>query len=292
MAENSDNNKKDYQYVMFVAEPNTSITIPFSEMCGNGIRSLGLHLFLESDDNHRDIYLTEGINIWTAAGVLKVQFKTIDTVNHQAIVEVKLGQFKFEMKNLFNFVSSGYFDNTNLTAINLNDYIDLPVNFSNRFGIGFTGEDNGEPHLALILNQTEFYDLIAKLRINNNDDLMALLRKTVSYLGNYFTFNYELFPHGINFNLGIIKNDKIFMSTHERNLVASKELCQYQYHRDGLCKCNTKACGTGGAVVANLTWLNYRFLGRQISTIHPGGEIVYQQKFNDTFMSGLTKKIC
>src|SRR3989338_4453919 len=36
------NNQQDYQYVMFVAEPNTSITIPFSEMCGNGIRSLGL----------------------------------------------------------------------------------------------------------------------------------------------------------------------------------------------------------------------------------------------------------
>src|SRR6185369_15209695 len=43
----SDNS--DYDFVTFIGEPNGPVEGPFSEMCGNGIRSLALHVVLNSD---------------------------------------------------------------------------------------------------------------------------------------------------------------------------------------------------------------------------------------------------
>ena len=41
----------EYDFVTFVGEPNSSLTSNFSEMCGNGIRSLGLHIILNANKN-------------------------------------------------------------------------------------------------------------------------------------------------------------------------------------------------------------------------------------------------
>jgi diaminopimelate epimerase len=75
-------------------------------------------------------------------------------------------------------------------------------------------------------------------------------------------------------------------------LSTSKKNCQLEIQQNTFCKCNTLACGTGGAVVANVAMLRGLISSaKQIKTIHPGGEIKYHITPDTTFMFGPARRI-
>ncbi len=284
--------RDDFDFVTFVGEPNSSLNNHFSQMCGNGIRSLALHIFLEASDRQRRSYLKKGIRIWAGGEIKKVVIKNIDPNTQSGVFEVNLGPFQTRVKNLVKYVNPAAFKGATSFASVLftkpiPDFLKM-----RRFGIGFNGSLDGQPHLSLVNTVFEYQLLLKNLGIETeNADLMASLQRAVCLLGNIFTFNKEVFPFGINFNLAVVDQGIIYMATHEKNLAPSRQSCLSQFQTSGRCKCNTLACGTGGAVTANVAYLQGLISHQEVLTVHQGGEIVYRLHPKGTLMIGSARKV-
>lgn len=282
----------NFDFVTFVGEPNASLNNYFSQICGNGIRSLALHILLEASDRQRERYLKKGLRIWAGGEIKKVVIKSFDPTTQAGVFEVNLGPFQARAKNLAKYVNPRAFKGaSNFASVlftkPIPDFLEM-----RRFGIGFNGGLDGQPHLSLVNTVFEYQLLLKNLGIETqNADLMASLQRSVCILGNVFTFNKEIFPFGINFNLGVVDQGIIYMATHEKNLALSKENCLSQFQTNGRCKCNTLACGTGGAVTANIAYLQGLISHREILTVHKGGEIVYGLHPKGTLMIGSARKV-
>src|SRR3989344_134071 len=144
-----------------------------------------------------------------------------------------------------------------------------------RFGISVFG---GEPHLVLLNSEAEYQELISKFGLDkrmNSKTIIKNLKYLASVFGNYFTFNKRLFPHGVNFNIGLIKDGIIYMATHELSLSFNKGICRYQQIMTGYCRC-LASLSREGAVLASYFANRRGFIKeRTIRTIHQGGEILY-----------------
>lgn len=264
----------EYEYVTFVGEPNASLDSNFSEMCGNGIRALGLHLSLITGTNI--------LRIW--AGSVKT-VSILHTKNSTSVVTVDMDMFQTSRKALQRYIAVSHFPNVdNFSSVVLPGY-----EFLGHVGIGFNGMEKGEPHVACIIKKDMFEGLLDGFLIREKDS-MSSLRKLTSCIGAQITFATDLFPQGINFNIGIIENEKIFVATHERNIATSFNSCQAQQKRFGICRCCTLACGTGGAAVANIA-VKHGFVKKFfIETKHSGGKIVYDLRDHTTIMRGEARK--
>lgn len=282
----------DFDFVTFVGEPNSSLNNHFSQMCGNGIRSLSLHILLQAKDRQRDKYLKKGIRIWTGGGIKQVAIKDFDALAQTGIFEVNLGPFQTRLKSLTKYVTPTSFKGaSSYSAVLFTKPIPEPLK-SRRFGLGFNGHLDGTPHLVLINTFFEYQQLLASLGIEiKNTDLMTSLQRAVCILGNVFTFNKDIFPFGINFNLAVVDQGIIYMATHEKNLTPSSQSCLNQFQTTGRCKCNTLACGTGGAVTANIAKLQGLISHLEVLTVHRGGEIVYRLDSKGTLMIGSARKV-
>lgn len=109
-----------------------------------------------------------------------------------------------------------------------------------RFGIGVYGDKMNEPHLVLLNNDDEYLSIIDKFGLDkrmNPKTILKNLRYLASVFGNYFTFNKRLFPHGINFNIVLLKQDSFYIATHRNNIVTNKRACKYQQIEKGYCAC-------------------------------------------------------
>lgn len=147
-----------------------------------------------------------------------------------------------------------------------------------RFGIGLYGDKTDEPHLILLNHIDEYLSIINKFGLDrriNSKAILKNLRYLASVFGNYFTFNKRLFPLGINFDIGLIKDGVIYMATHGRNLSSSKGMCRYQQIMTGYCKCLISVSDTGGAVMAYFANNLNDAKAKKIKTVHRGGEIMY-----------------
>ncbi len=267
-------NTPDYDYFSFVGEPGASLDSEFSNMCGNGVRSLALHILNIAEPGLRERYLDEGISFWF--GDLKRVNINEFIENVSAVVEVDMGRFqnssmtlkRYIDPNHFKIIGSEIFNDTHLHE----EYYGLPAA---SYGYGFNGEEDGEPHLVSVLSEEEFNAARMRHEING-DNMMDSIRRLVCKIGNKLTFDFEKFPLGINYSIGIISEGKVYMSTHERNLVPSCEICSHQIGESGICHCNTQACGTAGAVLINVAFRKGLVGADRIKTIHPGGGIVYE----------------
>ena len=249
-------NHESYEFAMFVGEPNAPLTSAFSEMCGNGIRSLALHIVLEEKNAvQRQKYLSEGIKIWTCAGIMTVKISDFDISRKTGIFEVPLGPF-----------------NTRSTY-------------------GFNGISSGEPHAVMILDEENLRKLCDQYNLGDTSDCMQTLRQIASLLGAQHTFDYKKYPAGINFNLALIRDNQIIMATHERNLALNRSECITQFKQNGICSCVTQACGTGGSAVANYVVINGHLEQNSINTIHFGGQIQYHIDDNQTYMLGDARRL-
>ena len=266
----------DYQYVTFIGEPNAPLTSKFSEMCGNGIRSLALHIYLNNEEKNKKFA------IW-AGSIKKINIVKVNRKKNSGEVMVDMGVFVKANFDSVNFLNE-------ITAVSK-----LKVANHLIFTLGSNGHRQGgsEPHLVVLYTWSEFKKLCRQLNITSDaKDTINILRNIVSTFGKEVTFATGIFPYGMNFNIGVVKDNRIYMATHERSLSISKESCQLEIQLKTFCKCNTLACGTGGAVVANASRLrglisNYK----QIKTIHPGGEIKYRITRNTTYMTGPARKV-
>lgn len=282
----------NFDFVTFVGEPNSSLNSHFSQMCGNGIRSLALHILLEASDRQREKYIKKGLRIWASGEIKKVIIKSFDPSIQAGVFEVNLGPFQVGAKNLAKYVNPRAFKGaSNFTSVLFTkpvpDFLKI-----RRFGIGFNGDLDGQPHLSLVNNVFEYQQLLKNLGIETeNADLMASLQRAVCILGNVFTFDKDIFPFGINFNLAVVDQGIVYMATHEKNLSSSRESCLSQFQTSGRCKCNTLACGTGGAVTANIAYLQGLINHHEVLTIHKGGEIVYHLHPRGTLMIGSARKV-
>lgn len=277
---------RNYDFVSFVGEPNALIESEFSEMCGNGIRALGLHLALHSSDELQKQFLSYGISIH-AGEVRNLRIDSINPPNSFAKISVDMGVFQNEYQIMKSFLNDS-FRNLNLSQFFLEDKI-LPVDLQGSgFGLGLNGSQNGEPHLVLVLQLEEYIQLSNYLQceIDSRNSLMDSLRNVVSILGNKITFNSTLFPKNINFSIAVVVADRLFISTHERNLAPQKYICLSEQSLLGRCRCNTNSCGTAGSVAANLAYVNGFIKSDKIATVHPGGEITYLITEHNTQMIG------
>ena len=144
-----------------------------------------------------------------------------------------------------------------------------------RFGISVFG---GEPHLVLLNSEAEYQELISKFGLDkrmNSKTIIKNLKYLASVFGNYFTFNKRLFPHGVNFDIGLIKDGEIYVATHEINLTTSHALCRYQQIMTGFCECLTHSSTAGGAVMVYFAKNMENIRTKKVKTIQPGGEILF-----------------
>lgn len=284
---------KDYSFVTFVGEPNASLQAKFSEMCGNGIRSLALHIALTTAPSSKKAYRQDWISIW-AGESRKVQIIDLDTVESGGKVKVALGSFRSDVKYLKSFISEHYFKNfLSLNKVYLPEQL-LPKDLQGRgWGIGLNGNKTGEPHLVLLVDEELLKSLLSYFEqpTFSLTSTLLILSDLVCKLGNRLTFNKGLFPLGINVSIGLVKNGIIYLSTHERNLALSSEECRQMQKMFGNCQCNTKACGTAGAVASNFAYFNSLAVSKNITTVHLGGEIIYSLETEDTYMVGEAKAI-
>ena len=94
---------KECEYVTFIGEPNAPGDAPFSEMCGNGIRSLALHIFLTHKKKQQN-YRENGITIW--AGMTRtITINEIDDEDSCGFFSVEMGPFQHTKKSLGQFTS-------------------------------------------------------------------------------------------------------------------------------------------------------------------------------------------
>ncbi len=265
-----------YQYVTFIGEPNAPLTSKFSEMCGNGIRALALHIYLNNEEKNKKL------NIWTGS-VKLINIIKIDKERKSGEIMVDIGKF-----NTIDFNSIELLNKIKLVS-------KLKLNGDLTFTLGSNGiaQKTSEPHLVILYTWNEFKKLNKQLGITLNiQNTISILRNIVSTFGKEITFATDIFPSGINFNIGVTSNNNIYLATHERGLSTNKKSCQLEIQRNNFCKCNTLACGTGGAAVANVAKLRGLISTiKQITTIHPGGEIKYHITNNTTLMTGSARKI-
>lgn len=288
---NADN--KDYDFVTFIGEPNSPIENEFSEMCGNGIRSLALHILL-SENNKKNLhrFLKNGINIW-AGSIRNVAVEELDKLNQSATISVNLGKINTSSKELAPYISLEYFPKGDLSQIRLSrvvsDYL------ANReVGIGFNGDGAGEPHVVLVNNPGQYKKLVSVFNLPldlNRETIINNLREMAVCFGKRITFNSEVFPLGINFNIALVLNNIIYVSTHERNMSSGQSSCSEQIVNIGFCTCNTMACGTGGSIICAIAKRQRLVRGNKFITIHPGGEIRYEIRNNESIMTGPAIKI-
>jgi len=274
----------DYDFVTFVGEPNGSLNSSFSDMCGNGICCLSLHIGLnQSAANGTSIY------IW-AGSVKKTIINQIDNKNNSGKIEVDMNKFQCRKSVLQKFVNLKLFPNietfSKISLPNLPDFLK-----EYKFGIGFNGVDIGEPQLVLLVNKNKYEKILNEVIPKKTENFMQNIRMITSSMGPIMTFDKNLFPQGINFNFGVIADDMIYMSTHERNILSSSDICRGQQKNNYICRCNTLSCGTGGAAAANIAFLQGLIEREDIITVHPGGEIKYILNKNTTIMLGSAKKI-
>ncbi len=256
---------EDYDAVTFIGEPGVSINAPFSDMCGNGIRSLVLHIILSSSDQKRNDFLSEGMGIWAG----EVRTVLVSDINFQE----KSGTFRVEM---------GPF-----TMLYAPMIIPHPLLKNMRIHSGFNGQTTGEPHVVILITDEDLASWRVKCSaIARINDPLEIARTLVCLLGKDITFNSELFPRGVNVNVGLIQGNTISMSTHERNIHSSQSTCIADQQKNTFCRCNTLACGTGGAAVANIALLLFPHMDSMITTIHPGGTIQYDLRYGYTTMIG------
>ncbi len=284
---------QEYDFVTFVGEPNAGLCAPFSDMCGNGIRCLGLHLLLsETRKRVRKQYEQYGIKVM-AGDTKKIRFAEFNRAAQTADVAVDMGTFQSDIHHLTPYVH--LWDRTPgaLNSVTLPDAF-VPAFLQGKVcGIGFNGGTEGEPHLVFLYKKEAFLDLAKKYHFSNIDSEASLhraVRQIVCEIGSNLTFNLSLFPKGINVNLGVVVNKVIYMATHERNLLPSRTLCLAQQRDRIFCQCNTMACGTGGAVLANIAKLQGFTEDNVIQTAHPGGTIKYYIQ-DTTIMIGPAAKL-
>ncbi len=266
-------------FVTFIGEPGASITSPFSDMCGNGIRSLALHIFLaEQSETKRNEYIHNGISIF--AGELRtITIESIDITNRSGFISVDLGPYQREVSKVSSFINPELFSkHTVLSNIPFNGQAPDLHDYS--FSFGFNGNTIGEPHLTIFVKNQNV----------EPQEIITFLRTMVTKLGNRLTFDSVLFPKGVNVNIAMEHEGRIFLSTHERNLSLNKESCLHE-STNGICRCNTLACGTGGAAVANEAIRLGKIVGNTVITVHPGGCISYQITTNSTIMTGPARQL-
>lgn len=148
-----------------------------------------------------------------------------------------------------------------------------------RFGIGVYGDKMDEPHLVLLNNEDEYLTIIDKFGLDkrmNSKTILKNLRYLASVFGNYFSFNKRLFPQGINFDIGLIKDGLIYMATHERNILSNKGMCRYQQIMTGSCECLVPLSAPGGATMVYFARNMGIIKTKRIKTIHQGEEITYR----------------
>jgi len=282
----------DHDFVTFVGEPNSSLGNSFSEMCGNGIRALALHIMLTANNNERKKYLNEGIRIW--AGSVKIlKIEEFNNAQKTAMISVNLGKIRITAVELSPYINIDFFSQSNLSNITLQR---APVESlkGREFGIGFNGDTSGEPHIVLLNDENQYMSLIESFNLSmnlNRDTIINNLRLIVSCFGKRITFNEDYFPHGINFNLALVLDKEIYMSTHERNMSLGQSDCSAQIDRDGFCKCNTLACGTGGSIASAVAIIQGYIKENKIKTYHPGGEIYYKVIDEESIMTGPASRI-
>lgn len=283
----------DFDFVTFVGEPNAPLKNSFSEMCGNGIRSLALHILLsEKNEERRNDFQKKGIKIW-AGSVRNVKVVNLDYANKSAKVIVGLGKVQTKKSRLHTYVNVRRFNSDDLSKIKLSK---ISPNYlsTRKFGIGFNGEDVGEPHLVLINNLAQYRQLVKAFGLSydlDKETIISNLRLMVSFLGKKFTFAKEYFPNEINFNLALVADNRIYISTHERNMSEGEKYCSEQIIEKGVCTCNTMACGTGGGIVSAIAKKQGYVRSSRIKTIHPGGEIEYIIKDEEGVMIGPARRV-
>ncbi len=263
--------KPDNSFVTFIGEPNAPIVNGFSDMCGNGIRALALHIVLsEKNEKVRRNYLEKGINIF-AGEMRNVTVEEIDFIEGIGSFKVNMGIFQTSSNALSKYVD---FENLNESLMD---------------HIGFNGVEEGEPHLVSILSLGNFVYMleVEGIQIDLTDDIFIIenLRSIAARLGVRHTFDLNTFPKGINFNLTLVIGESVYVATHERNLSQNTEECNFHHAAGNLCKCCTEACGTGGAAVANILFKHGHTKVSTVRTIHSGGEIIYTIG-KETFMTG------
>lgn len=272
-------NNETMPFVTFIGEPGAGITSPFSDMCGNGIRSLALHIFLsEQSETKRNEYIHNGIAIF--AGELRtITIESIDIKNRSGFISVDLGPYQRKIKKLSSFINPELFTkHTVLSNIPFNGQ--APDLHGYSFSFGFNGKKIGEPHLIIFVKNQNV----------EPQEIIQFLRTMATKLGNRLTFDSLMFPKGVNVNIAMEHEGRIFLSTHERNLSLNKESC-LQESNNGICRCNTLACGTGGAAVANEAIRLGKIVGNTVITVHPGGCISYQITTNSTIMTGPARQL-
>lgn len=272
-------NNETMPFVTFIGEPGASMTSPFSDMCGNGIRSLALHIFLtEQSEVKRNEYFHNGITIF-AGECRTIQIESIDYKNRSGFISVDLGPYQNEVKKLSSFINSELFSkHTVLSNIPFNGQ--APDLHGYSFSFGFNGKNIGEPHLTIFVKNQHV----------EPHEIITFLRAMATKLGNRLTFDSLLFPKGVNVNIAMEHEGRIFLSTHERNLSLNKETCLDEKNNE-ICHCNTLACGTGGAAVANEAVRLGIIAGNTVITVHPGGCIAYQVTPHTTIMTGPARQL-
>lgn len=280
-----------YDFVTFIGEPNSPLQNKFSEMCGNGIRALSLHILSESSQAKRKKYLHNGITIW-AGSIRKIIIGDFNESEGTAMIAVNLGKINITSDALAPYVNINSFSERELSRVRLP--ITATHYLSDRdFGIGFNGEVAGEPHVVLLNNKDQYLALVRAFNLPiklDKETLINNLRIMASCFGKRFTFNFKHFPLGINFNIALVLDGIIYMSTHERNMSKGQSECSEQIAENDFCACNTLACGTGGSIVCAIAKEQGLVGGLSFVTIHPGGEIRYEIKNNESIMTGPAKR--
>lgn len=285
-------NKNEYDFVTFVGEPNTNITDPFSDMCGNGIRSLALHIFLEEQDiKRKNFFKKQGIKIW-AGSTKYIQIQNINREKNGGMIEVDVGKFKSNKQGMNRYMDYVLIkENKNI----FKKYVSPSLSFlmdKAYIGYGLNSSTTvGEPHVVLLYEEKYLPFLLHACteRRYGKRNILFVLRHIASLLGAHITFNKQLFPRGINLNIAIKKGEKFYIATHERNILPTKSACYKDQHKNVICRCVTNACGTGGAALANIAY-KYRLSKSTIITRHTGGEIIYKILDNTTIMIGSAEK--
>lgn len=287
-----------YDYVTFIGEPHSDLSSSFSNMCGNGIRCLALHIVVSEDNiQQQKKYLQTGIKIW-AGDVKHVKVLNFNRALISADVEVNLGRFYSDKDSSSSFVNTVYFKNQSLDAFFLPLELDIPDPFYKRkFGFGYNGDKHkGEPHLVLLNTLEEYAKLSVNLGIgldlSSKESILDSLSRVVCILGKEITFSRKFFPLGVNVNVGVFVENILYMATHERNLSEDKNMCQVQQEKNSnICRCRTKACGTGGSVACNIAIRQGYIDCSSMTTIHPGGMLRFKVENKQTIMIGPARKV-
>lgn len=286
---------EEFDFVTFIGEPNAPVTSKFSTMCGNGIRALALHIVLtENNFFIREKFLRDGIRIW-AGGVKTIRVESFDATLNEGTISVEMGPFMCSKNALVSYVNSQFIRTETLKSLSITDLPNPILTEGFQLGIGFNGEEDGEPHLVMLSPWENYCTLLTRIGIkskpSSRKEILDSLRRVVCFIGLHITFDQEIFPQGINVNLALTLNDGIYMSTHERNLSSGKDECFDLFQKNEYCRCNTMACGTGGAAVVNIAHLQ-RQTGEDIfTTYHPGGKIDYFLSTGQTIMIGPAKRV-